>query len=51
VEAGLVAGLVVYQVDSAAALAAVLVYRLISYWLPLAAGAAAFAVSHRRKYI
>lgn len=51
VEAGLVAGLVVYRVDSAAALAAVLVYRLISYWLPLAVGAAAFVVSQRRKYI
>lgn len=51
VEAGLVAGLVVYHVDSASALAAVLVYRLISYWLPLVAGAIAFFYSQRRGYI
>jgi undecaprenyl-diphosphatase len=51
VEAGLVAGLVAYHVDSSAALAAVLVYRLISYWLPLSAGAAAFLISQRRGYL
>lgn len=51
VEAGLVAGLVAYHADSAAALAAVLVYRLISYWLPLAVGAVALVVSQRRRYI
>lgn len=51
VEAGLVAGLVAYNVDSAAALAAVLVYRLISYWLPLAAGATALVISQRRGYL
>lgn len=51
VEAGLVAGLVAYHVDSAPALAAVLVYRLISYWLPLAAGAVALLISQRRGYL
>ncbi len=51
VEAGLVAGLVVYHVDSPAALAVVLVYRLISYWAPLLVGAAAFFYSQRRGYI
>lgn len=51
VEAGLVAGLVAYHVDSASALAAVLVYRLISYWLPLAAGGAALLISQRRGYL
>lgn len=51
VEAGLVAGLVAYNVDGAAALAAVLVYRLISYWLPLAAGATALFISQRRGYL
>lgn len=51
VEAGLVAGLVIYHVDSAPALAAVLVYRLISYWLPLAVGAIAFIISQQRGYI
>ena len=50
VEAGMVAGLVVYHVDSSAALAAVLTYLLLSYWLPLIAGAAAFLYSQRRGY-
>lgn len=50
VEAGLVAGLVVYHADSATALAAVLVYRLISYWLPLAIGAAAFIYAQKKDY-
>jgi uncharacterized protein (TIRG00374 family) len=51
VEAGMVAGLVLYRVDSATALAAVLVYRLISYWLPLIIGAACFVYTQRRNYI
>jgi undecaprenyl-diphosphatase len=51
VEAGLVAGLVAYNVDGAAALAAVLVYRLISYWLPLIVGAIALVASQRRGYL
>jgi undecaprenyl-diphosphatase len=51
VEAGLVAGLVAYHVDSAPALAAVLVYRLISYWLPLIAGAIALFISQRHGYL
>jgi uncharacterized protein (TIRG00374 family) len=51
VEAGLVAGFVVYNVDSATALAIALVYRLISYWLPIIAGAAAFAAAQHRKYM
>lgn len=51
VEAGLVAGLVAYDVSSAAALAIVLVYRLISYWLPLTGGAVALVFSQQRGYI
>jgi len=51
VEAGLVAGLVAYRVASADALAAVLVYRLVSYWLMLAIGAAAFVIAERRGYL
>jgi undecaprenyl-diphosphatase len=51
VEAGLVAGLVVYHVDGTTALAAVLMFRLLSYWLPLAAGAVAFVYTQRRGYI
>lgn len=50
-EAGLVAGLVAYDVDAPLALAIALLYRLISYWLALAAGAIAFAVCQRRKLL
>lgn len=50
VEAGLVAGLVAYHVHGADALAAVLAYRLISYWLALAVGALAFVIAERRGY-
>jgi uncharacterized protein (TIRG00374 family) len=50
VEAGLVAGMVAYHVASADALAAVLAYRLISYWLALVIGAGAFVVTERRGY-
>lgn len=46
-EAGLTAGLVAYGIDPAPALAAALLYRLISYWLPLLAGAAAFVACQR----
>jgi uncharacterized membrane protein YbhN (UPF0104 family) len=51
VEAGLVAGLVAYQVPGSAALAAVLLFRLITYWLPLLAGGPAFVYSQRRRYL
>jgi undecaprenyl-diphosphatase len=50
-EAGLVAGFVAYHVASAPALAAALLFRLISYWLALLIGAAAFVVAGRRHYI
>lgn len=48
VEAGLVAGLVAYHVPSATALAGVLLYRLLTYWLGLAAGAVAFGAAQHR---
>jgi uncharacterized protein (TIRG00374 family) len=51
IEAGLVAGLIIYHVDSATALATVLLYRLLSYWLPLLVGAAALVYSQRQRYI
>jgi uncharacterized protein (TIRG00374 family) len=51
VEAGLVAGLVAYHMTAAAALAAVLVYRLVSYWLALCIGAVVFVVVRKRQYI
>lgn len=46
-EAGLVAGFVAYHVDSSTALAVALLYRLISYWAALAAGAVAFVFVQR----
>jgi undecaprenyl-diphosphatase len=48
VEAGLVAGLVAYDVAGAPALAAVVLYRLISYWFALATGALAFVYCRQR---
>ena len=50
-EAGLVGGFVAYGVDSSTALAAALLYRIVSYWLPLAAGAIAFGVCQKRKLL
>ncbi|HEY5668078.1 MAG TPA: lysylphosphatidylglycerol synthase transmembrane domain-containing protein [Candidatus Saccharimonadales bacterium] len=47
-EAGLFAALVAYGYESATALAAVLLYRLISYWLPLVPGVLAFACLRKR---
>lgn len=49
-EAGLAAGFVAYRVEPSAALAAALLYRLISYWLPLIIGLAALVFCQRRKY-
>lgn len=46
-EAGLAAGFVGYGIDPAAALAAALLYRLLSYWLPLITGAGAFVLCQR----
>ena len=48
-EAGLTAGFVAYHVTAPAALATALLYRLVSYWLPLGFGALAFAVSRRER--
>ncbi len=47
-EAGLVAGLVAYGVDASAALATVLLYRLLTYWLPLLPGVATFFAIRKR---
>jgi uncharacterized membrane protein YbhN (UPF0104 family) len=51
VEAGLVAGFVAYNVPSAAALAGVLLYRLLTYWLALATGALAFGIAQHRELL
>jgi uncharacterized membrane protein YbhN (UPF0104 family) len=48
-EAGLTAGLVAYHVNSPQALAIALLYRLVSYWLPLLAGALAFLLCQKRR--
>jgi uncharacterized protein (TIRG00374 family) len=50
-EAGVVAGLVAQHLGNSPALAAVLLFRLFSYWLPLVFGGAAFAYVNRRHYI
>ena len=50
-EAGLFAGLVAFKVSGAQALAIVLVYRFLTYWLALAFGAVAWAFISRRDYI
>jgi len=47
-EAGLTAGFIAYRIDASSALAVALLYRLVSYWLPLLPGAAAFIVCQKR---
>lgn len=47
-EAALAAGFIAYGVGSPAALATALLYRLISYWLPLGLGAPSFFICERR---
>lgn len=51
VEVGLVAGLVGFSLNTPTALAAVLLYRLVSFWLPFAIGAAALVLARRRHLI
>lgn len=47
-ETGLVVGLVAYHISPPVALAVALLYRLVSYWLPLIIGGGAFVVAQRR---
>jgi glycosyltransferase 2 family protein len=49
-EAGLVGGLVAYGVDAPQALAGVLLYRFLTYWLPLLPGFVLF-LAIRRRYL
>ena len=49
VEAGLTGTLVLAGVGTGAAVVATLAYRMVSFWLPIPAGAIA-AVIHRRRY-
>ena len=50
-EAGLFAGFVAYGVADPTAAAAVLLYRLVSYWLPLVPGALALFIARSRKLV
>jgi glycosyltransferase 2 family protein len=50
-EAGLFAGFVAYGVSSPLAGAVVLLYRLVTYWLPLVPGCFALLVARRRKLL
>jgi undecaprenyl-diphosphatase len=50
-EAGLYAGFVAYDVGAVSAGAAVLLFRLVSYWLPLLPGAFALLLAKRRKLL
>ncbi len=50
-EAGLFAGFVAYGVSTPQAGAAVLLYRLTTYWIPLAPGALALLLTRRRKLV
>lgn len=51
VEAGMVAGFVAFGMPASTALAGVLLYRIISFWLPLLIGGAAFAYVQSKGYI
>lgn len=48
VEAGLTGTLTLAGVDAGAAVVAILAYRLVSFWLPIPAGAAAYGLFRRR---
>jgi undecaprenyl-diphosphatase len=50
-EAGLFAGFAGYGVPAATAGAAVLLYRLVTYWLPLVPGALALLVARQRRLV
>lgn len=50
-EAGLFAALVAFHTSSPTALALTLLYRLVSFWLPLLAGAVALAVSEQQQLL
>ncbi|HSW85854.1 MAG TPA: YbhN family protein [Candidatus Saccharimonadales bacterium] len=50
-EAGLTGGLVAYHIPSSLALSVALLYRLVSYWIPLIVGAIAFIVVEKRRLL
>lgn len=51
VDAGLVTGLLVFRVDVTQAIATVLIFRLISFWLPFIAGVIPLIWSYRHGYL
>ncbi|MEI9913857.1 MAG: lysylphosphatidylglycerol synthase transmembrane domain-containing protein [Candidatus Saccharibacteria bacterium] len=51
VEAGLVTGLLAFKIDLTQAVAAVLIFRLISFWLPLIFGTLPLLWSYRKGYL
>jgi uncharacterized protein (TIRG00374 family) len=51
VEAGLVVGLVANHITASQSLAAVLLFRLVSYWLTLIIGGGCFAIVQKRHYL
>lgn len=51
VEAGLVGSMIAFHTDSAHALTAVLLYRLLTYWLPLVPGYVAFVYAQRQQIV
>ena len=51
VEAGITGALVVYHVPAGTALAGVLLFRVLTYWLALVLGAAAFVVVRRQHWL
>jgi glycosyltransferase 2 family protein len=50
-EAGMVAALVSFNVAAAPALAVAIMYRIVSYWLPLTIGGGALILSRRYKWL
>jgi uncharacterized membrane protein YbhN (UPF0104 family) len=50
-EAGLFAGFIAYGIATPSATAAVILYRLVTYWLPLVPGAVALALARQRKLV
>jgi uncharacterized protein (TIRG00374 family) len=51
VEAGLIAGFAAFGISTADALAAALLYRLLTYWLALVGGFIAFVYAQHAKYL
>ena len=51
VEAGMVAGLLAMQVDEVSAVAAVLAFRFVTFWLPLIPGVFALLYARKKKLI